>query len=733
LALAAVVALREAGAQREAHELDLALAQRIAGKRGGVDQTPSPIDFFISYANADAPWAEWIAWQLEEAGYTTTIQAWDFRPGANFVLEMQKAATKSARTMAVLSPRYLSSAYAAPEWAAAVALDPTGDDRTLIPVRVAPCELTGLLRQIVYVDLVGLDEEAARDRLLQGLAQVRAKPSKPPTFPREDRSALRSTVNKPVFPETLPALWNVPYERNVFFTGREEVLQQLRNALSKDSAAALSQTQAISGLGGIGKTQTAVEYAYRHRDDYKAVFWVRADTELGLRTGFVDIARLLNLPEKDAQDQDEAVRAVKQWLEAQDEWLLVLDNADDLRLARDFLPPGRKGHTLLTTRAHAVGAMDRIEIARMEPDEGALFLLRRAKLIADDAPLTAASAADQATAREISIELDGLPLALDQAGAFIEEMPSSPAEYLKLYRQQGAKLRAERGGLATDHPSVTVTFSLAFNQVEARNKAAADLIRVCAFLAPDAIPEEIFTAGAAELGEHLRPVGSDSFEFTKAVHEAARFSLIGRNPENKSLDIHRLVQEVVKDEMDAATRRCWAERTVRAVNQAFPSPEYANWPLCDGLLPHAKVAATLVEDWNFEFQTAARLLNEAARYSQARAQYAQAQPLYTRALAIREKALGPDHPAVATSLNNLALLYHDQGQYAQAQPLYTRALAIREKALGPDHPAVATSLENYAALLRAIQRDTEAEKLEARAQAIRAKHAQQNKEVDSGK
>jgi tetratricopeptide (TPR) repeat protein len=480
----------------------------------------------------------------------------------------------------------------------------------------------------------------------------------------------------------------------------------------------LSQTQAISGLGGIGKTQTAVAYAYRHREDYQAVFWVRAATELDLRTGFVEIARVLNLPEKDAQDQDETVRAVKRWLEAQDKWLLVLDNADDLRLARDFLPPGRKGHTLLTTRAHAVGAMDRIEITRMEPDEGALFLVRRAKLIADDAPLDAVSAPDQATAREISIELDGLPLALDQAGAFIEEMPSSPDDYLDLYRQQGAKLRAERGELASDHPSVTVTFSLAFNQVEARNKAAADLIRVCAFLAPDAIPEEIFTAGAAELGEHLRPVASDPLEFTKAIQEAARFSLIGRNPENKSLDIHRLVQEVVKDEMDAATRRVWAERAVRVVNQAFPYIEFANWPLCDRLLPHAKTAAQLVEDWKFEFEGAARLLNQAASYLHNRAQYAQAQPLYTRALAIREKALGPDHPAVATSLNNLALLYHAQGQYAQAQPLYTRALAIREKALGPDHPAVAASLNNLALLYNSQGEYAEAEPLYKRALAI---------------
>jgi hypothetical protein len=140
-------------------------------------------DFFVSYNSADREWAEWIAGQLEQAGYTTVIQAWDFGPGGNFVLAMQKAAEEAKRTIAVLSPDYLSAQFTWPEWAAAFVQDPTGEKRQLVPVRVRPCELQGLMRPIVYIDLVDCHESSARDRLLQGLVPP-ARPLAPPPFPR---------------------------------------------------------------------------------------------------------------------------------------------------------------------------------------------------------------------------------------------------------------------------------------------------------------------------------------------------------------------------------------------------------------------------------------------------------------------------------------------------------------------------------------------------------------------
>src|SRR3989454_6844768 len=153
--------------------------------------------------------------------------------------------------------------------------------------------------------------------------------------------------------------WNVPFRRNPFFTGRELIVAQVHSLLHAGKTAALSQPSAISGLGGIGKTQTAVEYAYRYREEYQHVLWVQANTSEALLANFVALARLLDLPEQDAREQQITVQAVKHWLESHSGWLLIFDNADDLAMVRDYLPEGNTGHILLTTRSQAMGGLAR--------------------------------------------------------------------------------------------------------------------------------------------------------------------------------------------------------------------------------------------------------------------------------------------------------------------------------------------------------------------------------------
>ncbi|MFV2045430.1 MAG: toll/interleukin-1 receptor domain-containing protein [Anaerolineales bacterium] len=162
-------------------------------------------DFFISYNRADQTWAGWIAWELETAGYSTVLEAWDFRPGSNFVLEMQRAAEQAERTIAVLSPDYISANFAHPEWAAAFAQDPTGEKGMLLPVRVREVDVRGLLLPIIHIDLVDKQESEARDELLKGVLLGRAKPSEPPGFPGELQPSLQ---DRPSFPGTLPPITN---------------------------------------------------------------------------------------------------------------------------------------------------------------------------------------------------------------------------------------------------------------------------------------------------------------------------------------------------------------------------------------------------------------------------------------------------------------------------------------------------------------------------------------------
>jgi tetratricopeptide (TPR) repeat protein/DNA-binding XRE family transcriptional regulator len=562
-----------------------------------------------------------------------------------------------------------------------------------------------------------------------------------------------------LIPERLLPLWHVPYRRNPFFTGRDEVLLYLHNQLTASSAVALNQTQAISGLGGIGKTQIAIEYAHRYRDDYDAVFWVTAATRETLHSDFVALARLLRLPVQDLSDQQLIVDAVKQWLARHEQWLLILDNADELALLTEFLPTGDSGYILLTTRAQATGSLaPSISIEQMSGEEGALLLLRRAQLLAPKALLEQATEADRAQAETLVLAMGGLPLALDQAGAYIEETGCGLPAYLELYRTHQTDLLQRRSTGPSDHPEpVAVTWRLAFLKVERTNPAAADLLRLCAFLAPDAIPEVIITEGSTQLGPLLGPVASDALALNAALEVLRMYSLVRRNPDTKTLVIHRLVQAVLKESMDEQMQRQWAERAVCAVNAAFPEGQFESWNRCQECLPHVLACAQAIEQYDILLADAALLLQRAGAHAQDRAQYKsaelllqqsipicrqvwgfespqtvqslnylgetyfeqgmyeQAEPVLQQTLDIHQHLFGEKHPRTATSINNLAVLAYYQGKYEQAEPLYERALAIREQVLGFAHQDTAESLNNLASSYHHHGKNDQAETLYQRA------------------
>jgi nucleoside phosphorylase len=359
-------------------------------------------------------------------------------------------------------------------------------------------------------------------------------------------------------------VFTVPYQRNLFFTGRDELLTQIHTHFQTQQATAL----ALSGLGGIGKTQIALEYAYQHHQDYQAVLWSLADTHESLVSGYVAIAGLLKLPEKDEKDQTIVVKAVLHWLTTQSKWFLILDNADDLAMAREFIPSAYSGHILLTTHAQAMGRLaQRIEVDTIPQDIGALFLLRRASLIAANAPLEDAAASDIVATREICKELGGLPLALDQAGAYIEETRCSLSDFLECYQMHRDCLLKRRGGLIADHPqSVATAFSFAFEQVKQKNAAALELLKLASYLGPDAIPLELITQEKVYLGAVLEPVVTDEFQLDQALETLQAYSLIQRDGKNRTLSIHRLVQAVLQDNMTPRERVHWKRRALRAVS-----------------------------------------------------------------------------------------------------------------------------------------------------------------------
>jgi tetratricopeptide (TPR) repeat protein len=666
-------------------------------------------DFFISYTGIDQQWAEWIAWQLESSGLTTVMQAWDFHAGGNFVLQMQEALVTTERTIAVLSPSYLEKAYTKPEWAAVFADDPTGTEGLLIPVRIKECELQGLHKAIVYIDLVNLKNDKAKSHLLQRIEQTtehtRLKPDTEPVFPG---SAVHSMKKEPRFPGTLPPVWNLP-RRNPNFTGRVQLLEDILESLNKEYNTALTQ-KALCGLGGIGKTQLAMEYAWQQSASYELVWWLRAEAPSSLIADYIALATELELPERNESEQELVVQAMRKWLDKHQGWLLIFDNAKDAKSIRNYLPESSGGHVLITSRNQDWRAFGKpLSVEVWSRNESFAFLQKRT------------GQSDEKVADKLAEALGDLPLALEQAAAYIETRTITYAEYLDLFNSRRKELWDREEPPAGYFHTIATTWSLAFDEIKSI-PMAKELLSLCSMAAPDTIPKSLLEKALEQYEQDAEDgVVIDRFKLDDAVAALRSYSLI--TPDTEKVSTHRLVQAVVRDRMSEDEVPKYRDAMIQALSDRFPDQAYENpscWPECASLLPHSQaLLEDTLHDQDGCWQERSVLLNAMGLYYHGRAAFIEAETMYHRGLEIRGNKLGKEHPDVAISLNNLGLLLKDQGKFAEAEPLLRRGLEIREKKQGKEHPDVAISLNDLASLLNDNGKFAEAEPLIRRGLEIR--------------
>jgi transcriptional regulator with XRE-family HTH domain len=380
-------------------------------------------------------------------------------------------------------------------------------------------------------------------------------------------------------------LWGVPYPRNPFFAGRAEILWVLHERISRARCLALTQSWTVSGLGGIGKTQTVLEYTYRHLYDYRAIFWVSAETAETILASFAALADLLDLPEKEEREQGKVAAAVLRWLSSHEGWLLIFDNVEEPELVKGYVPASHQGALLFTSRRRALGlSAQAVDLDTMTLEEGTRFLLHRAGILASTAAMDQLEPGELEAARTIVAAMDGLPLALDQAGAHIEATQCSLSTYLRLLQAAPQRLLAEREAHA-DHPlSVSQTFTLIFEQIKQYHPSAVELLTACAFLAPDAIPEELFLEGAALLGPAFETLAADPFQFQATLKTLLSYSLLQHHAATRTLAIHRLVQVVLLQSMTEEERNQWSRLVIEALNAVFPSSA-----LIESMLPGGKL------------------------------------------------------------------------------------------------------------------------------------------------
>lgn len=545
--------------------------------------------------------------------------------------------------------------------------------------------------------------------------------------------------------------WKLDYSPNPLFTGREDILQWLHNGLAVRGTNVSLSVQALTGLSGIGKSHIAIEYAHRFKHEYHTIMWLRADNKEVLAADFAAISSHINLPEKEEKDQNKQIDAVLAWLKHKEitRWLLIFDHADSPEIIKEilrrYIPSPCHGHVIVTTRSSATGLIEqRKEVDRLSGEEGVRFLFRRTKLPRTDA--------NNDFANMIVEELGGFPLALEQAGAYIEEKGCGLERYLGFYQSAvRKKLLAFKGDFtAYPHDPVAITLSIAFEQVRQANPIAIDLLSLFAFLAPDSIPEEVVSKGASVLSPALQQIIEQPDMLDDAMGELYKYSLIRRNPAAQTCTIHRLVQICIKDIMSLEVQQLWVEYAIEAISQTTPDLNNVTWLDFARFFSHTQVCVDYIEQWNLATSAAIHVLKITGIYLRERAEYGIAEQLlqkakqrletkfglhhlevaqclselgvlyravgnsplsekmHLQALTIREQILGLKHQTVCESTNSLALCYTDQGRYEEAEQLYKRSIDIYNHALESNHPDKIRILNNLALMYLYLGRYNEA-------------------------
>ncbi|UNI18783.1 hypothetical protein JDV02_005033 [Purpureocillium takamizusanense] len=554
---------------------------------------------------------------------------------------------------------------------------------------------------------------------------------------------------------------NIPNAINARFSGRDEILAAIDEAIGPESAAALFKSVALVGMGGVGKTQTAIQFAYRNLDKFDVIMWISADNAISIGQAFRTIAVGLHLLENEEEEANAAAATykVKTWLATtKSTYLLVLDNADDIAALKLAWPGTVRGSVLLTTRDLTVAmplVTKTISVSPLSVTDGSRMLL---KAIEQESP----SSDDEVHALAISEAFGGLPLALTQAGGFIKQRKLCLRDFLPLYKRHATKIDARKiPGSDYEHTLSTVWDV----SLEKLNDTSVCLLNLLSFLDPDGIFEEVLMQGSQGICDEEFSFLSDEMNLGDASEELLKTSLINRTAESASLSMHRLLQSAIQGRLTKSESTRYIDLVVDLLCWGFPDHSSADighqiaaWSRCEKCLPHVNQLAHVAKaqgkrpgdpqrfarlllrcGWYLyerELYTIAKEMAEqavSAFVDKTSLEYASAidlgglidldlaQPFkalkpFKRALEIRKANLGPEDPFIAYSLNNIALAYCEMGELDLAMAAHEEAIRLRVKA---QSDRIGNSYSNFSSLLLRMGRPDEAEQMLARCPSLK--------------
>jgi CO dehydrogenase nickel-insertion accessory protein CooC1/tetratricopeptide (TPR) repeat protein len=632
---------------------------------------------YVSYAPEDRMWADWIEAVLTRASFRviprSTVAAGVV--GGEAAAQSEHELQSAPRAIAILSSAYMHSPGGRTIWKALSAADAAGMHRQLTPVRVSDVRVTEPFTDYPMVDLARLDAAQATARLLWAL----------------DRSAqaagsASAQAGGPRFPGTIPPIWNVP-ARNADFTGRGAILEKLRDKLAGGGVAVVV-AQALYGLGGVGKTQLALEYAHRFMADYDLVWWVPSERADQISLALAELARRMGLQVGD--NVSEAAEAALEELrrDTSPHWLLIFDNADDPKQLEPYLPTGA-GHVLITSRNQGWShAAEPLEVDVFTRDESVTHLLRHVPML------------DPQDAYQVAEALGHLPLAVEQAAAWLEQTGMPARVYIEQLATESTRILALNQ--PSDYPMpVVATWNLSFDQL--RSPAAVRLLQILAFCSPGPISMDLLYSD--EMNESLLPYDetlSEKLMLGRVIRDVSRFALIKVDQGSNSLQIHRLVQAVIRSQMTEEEQQEARHEVHKILVGARPrhgeTDDPANWSTYDIIWPHlGPSSAEECDD-----PRTRQLLIDWVRYQWKHGEFEYALSEANRLQSLWTQHLGRDHQQTLHLEFQIANVLRSQGRFSEARELDSYVLERQREVLGSDHPHALMTAGGLAADLRAL-------------------------------
>jgi tetratricopeptide (TPR) repeat protein len=644
---------------------------------------------FLSHLTADITWADWIADLLGQAGFNVVRQRWRLDASADLGARAHQSLAQNECVIVLLSAAFIASPHSVNVWLRQLMAQEPNYRRVLL-VRVEDCRLPDWLVPHLAVDFV---ERPAASSLAQVLEELAVRGF---AATQEVTDATRAQFIRD-FPGRGPAISNLP-PRNEVFTNRLNVLSRIQRELLAEPNAGRLQACALHGLGGVGKTQTVIEFAHRFGSHYTIIWWIRAEQQVSITDHLMWLARELHIDQ--STEQSHILTTLWQELQRRDRWLLIYDNAPSPKALESLRPPKGSGDVLVTSRHTAWARLggDSVRVTPFSTTAAVTFLQKRIHMTGQ-----------KKAALTVAEKLGFLPLALEQAAAYVEETHTSLRAYSELLPadQQAALATAT----PTSYPdTLASTWKVSINAACAEQPHARDLLALFAYLAPDDIPRDLVPQHAGALRSSLAPEATNPVSYNQMLAALINFSLVDADDER--IGMHRLVQLTVRADLDPAERVSFHCEAVRLLAAAFPADptDMRTWSVCGRLLAHA---AWVIQDYQELLPHVGTelgaLLQRAGRYLHVRGDYTEARRLLELALEVRRGQPGRDPAAEAETLTTLGRVYYHLAVLGPAQLVTEQALTLYREQLGEDAPQTMENILHLSRVLREIDKFAEAE------------------------